>query len=287
MTQIRKAVFPVAGLGTRFLPVTKSSPKEMLPIVDKPLIQYAVEEAAAAGITEMIFITGRGKRSIEDHFDKAYELEAELAAHGKDRLLEEVRNLLPRNIHYSYVRQVDALGLGHAVLCARPLVNDEPFAVLLADDLIDAQTPVLKQMVDRFKGQSILGLQNVAREDTSQYGIVKAAETNGGLSKLMAIVEKPHPDVAPSTLGVVGRYVLTPRIFHHLQTVQPGSGGEIQLTDGIASLMNEETVNGYAFDGTRYDCGSKLGYLKASVAFGLKHPELAVDFAAYLRSMKS
>ena len=259
----------------------------MLPIVDKPLIQYAVEEAAAAGITEMIFITGRGKRSIEDHFDKAYELEAELAAHGKDRLLEEVRNLLPRNIHYSYVRQVDALGLGHAVLCARPLVNDEPFAVLLADDLIDAQTPVLKQMIDRFKGQSILGLQNVAREDTSQYGIVKAAETNGGLSKLMAIVEKPHPDVAPSTLGVVGRYVLTPRIFHHLQTVQPGSGGEIQLTDGIASLMNEETVNGYAFDGTRYDCGSKLGYLKASVAFGLKHPELAVDFAAYLRSMKS
>ena len=287
MTQIRKAVFPVAGLGTRFLPVTKSSPKEMLPIVDKPLIQYAVEEAAAAGITEMIFITGRGKRSIEDHFDKAYELEAELAAHGKDRLLEEVRNLLPRNIHYSYVRQVDALGLGHAVLCARPLVNDEPFAVLLADDLIDAQTPVLKQMVDRFNGQSILGLQNVAREDTSQYGIVKAAEASGGLSKLMAIVEKPHPDVAPSTLGVVGRYVLTPRIFHHLQTVQPGSGGEIQLTDGIASLMNEETVNGYAFDGTRYDCGSKLGYLKASVAFGLKHPELAVDFAAYLRSMKS
>ena len=287
MTQIRKAVFPVAGLGTRFLPVTKSSPKEMLPIVDKPLIQYAVEEAAAAGITEMIFITGRGKRSIEDHFDKAYELEAELAAHGKDRLLEEVRNLLPRNIHYSYVRQVDALGLGHAVLCARPLVNDEPFAVLLADDLIDAQTPVLKQMVDRFNGQSILGLQNVAREDTSQYGIVKAAKANGGLSKLMAIVEKPHPDVAPSTLGVVGRYVLTPRIFHHLQTVQPGSGGEIQLTDGIASLMNEETVNGYAFDGTRYDCGSKLGYLKASVAFGLKHPELAVDFAAYLRSMKS
>ena len=259
----------------------------MLPIVDKPLIQYAVEEAAAAGITEMIFITGRGKRSIEDHFDKAYELEAELAAHGKDRLLEEVRNLLPRNIHYSYVRQVDALGLGHAVLCARPLVNDEPFAVLLADDLIDAQTPVLKQMVDRFNGQSILGLQNVAREDTSQYGIVKAAKANGGLSKLMAIVEKPHPDVAPSTLGVVGRYVLTPRIFHHLQTVQPGSGGEIQLTDGIASLMNEETVNGYAFDGTRYDCGSKLGYLKASVAFGLKHPELAVDFAAYLRSMKS
>ena len=285
MTQIRKAVFPVAGLGTRFLPVTKSSPKEMLPVVDKPLIQYAVEEAAAAGITEMIFITGRGKRSIEDHFDKAYELEAELAAHGKDRLLEEVRNLLPRGIHYSYVRQVDALGLGHAVLCARPLINDEPFAVLLADDLVDAEVPVLKQMVDCFKGQSIIGLQNVAREETNQYGIVKAEAAVDRLSRLTGIVEKPQPDVAPSTLGVVGRYVLTPRIFHHLQTVTPGSGGEIQLTDGIASLMHEETVNGYAFEGTRYDCGSKLGYLKASVAFALKHPELSTDFAAYLRSI--
>lgn len=285
MTQIRKAVFPVAGLGTRFLPVTKSSPKEMLPVVDKPLIQYAVEEAAAAGITEMIFITGRGKRSIEDHFDKAYELEAELAAHGKDRLLEEVRNLLPRGIHYSYVRQVDALGLGHAVLCARPLINDEPFAVVLADDLVDAEVPVLKQMVDRFTGQSIIGLQNVAREETNQYGIVKAEAAVNRLSRLTGIVEKPQPDVAPSTLGVVGRYVLTPRIFHHLQTIAPGSGGEIQLTDGIASLMREETVNGYAFEGTRYDCGSKLGYLKASVAFAMKHPELSADFAAFLRGI--
>ena len=285
MTQIRKAVFPVAGLGTRFLPVTKSSPKEMLPVVDKPLIQYAVEEAAAAGITEMIFITGRGKRSIEDHFDKAYELEAELAAHGKDRLLEEVRNLLPRGIHYSYVRQVDALGLGHAVLCARPLINDEPFAVVLADDLVDAEVPVLKQMVDRFTGQSIIGLQNVAREETNQYGIVKAEAAVNRLSRLTGIVEKPQPDVAPSTLGVVGRYVLTPRIFHHLQTIAPGSGGEIQLTDGIASLMREETVNGYAFEGTRYDCGSKLGYLKASVAFAMKHPELSADFVAFLRGI--
>lgn len=285
MTQIRKAVFPVAGLGTRFLPVTKSSPKEMLPVVDKPLIQYAVEEAAAAGITEMIFITGRGKRSIEDHFDKAYELEAELAAHGKDRLLEEVRNLLPRGIHYSYVRQVDALGLGHAVLCARPLINDEPFAVVLADDLVDAEVPVLKQMVDRFTGQSIIGLQNVAREETNQYGIVKAEAAVNRLSRLTGIVEKPQPDVAPSTLGVVGRYLLTPRIFHHLQTIAPGSGGEIQLTDGIASLMREETVNGYAFEGTRYDCGSKLGYLKASVAFAMKHPELSADFAAFLRGI--
>lgn len=287
MTRIRKAVFPVAGLGTRFLPVTKSSPKEMLPVVDKPLIQYAVEEAAAAGITEMIFITGRGKRSIEDHFDKAYELEAELAAHGKNRLLEEVRNLLPRGIHYSYVRQVDALGLGHAVLCALPLVNDEPFAVVLADDLIDAQTPVLKQMVDLFNGSSILGLQRVAREETSQYGIVKAEQAVGRHSQLTGIVEKPQPSVAPSTLGVVGRYVLTPRIFHHLQNIEPGAGGEIQLTDGIASLLREEGVIGYEFEGQRYDCGSKLGYLKASVAYGLKHSELAADFAAYLRGLDS
>ena len=285
MTKVRKAVFPVAGLGTRFLPVTKSSPKEMLPVVDKPLIQYAVEEAAAAGITEMIFITGRGKRSIEDHFDKAYELEAELAAHGKNRLLEEVRNLLPPGIHYSYVRQVDALGLGHAVLCALPLVNDEPFAVLLADDLIDAEIPVLKQMVDLYNGHSILGLQRVAREETSQYGIVRAGEAVGRQCHLTGIVEKPMPSAAPSTLGVVGRYVLTPRIFHHLQTIAPGTGGEIQLTDGIASLLKEEGVIGYEFEGRRYDCGSKLGYLKASVAYGLKHSEVAGDFAAYLRGL--
>jgi UTP--glucose-1-phosphate uridylyltransferase len=285
LTKIRKAVFPVAGLGTRFLPVTKSSPKEMLPVVDKPLIQYAVEEAAAAGITEMIFITGRGKRSIEDHFDKAYELEAELAAHGKNRLLEEVRNLLPRGIHYSYVRQVDALGLGHAVLCALPLVNDEPFAVVLADDLIDAQIPVLKQMVDLYNGHSILGLQRVAREETSQYGIVVAEQAVGRQYNLTGIVEKPMPSAAPSTLGVVGRYVLTPRIFHHLQTIAPGTGGEIQLTDGIASLLKEEPVIGYEFEGQRYDCGSKLGYLKASVAYGLKHSEVAGEFAAYLRGL--
>ncbi len=285
MNKIRKAVFPVAGLGTRFLPVTKSSPKEMLPVVDKPLIQYAVEEAAAAGITEMIFITGRGKRSIEDHFDKAYELEAELAAHGKTRLLEQVRNLLPRGIHYSYVRQVDALGLGHAILCALPLVNDEPFAVLLADDLIDAAVPVLKQMVDLFNGNSILGLQQVAREETSQYGIVKADRPVGRKCNISAIVEKPMPSAAPSTLAVVGRYILMPRIFHHLQTMTPGAGGEIQLTDGIASLLKEQDVIGYEFDGKRYDCGSKLGYLKASVDFGLKHAEVAVEFASYLRQL--
>jgi UTP--glucose-1-phosphate uridylyltransferase len=285
MKKIRKAVFPVAGMGTRFLPVTKSSPKEMLPVVDKPLIQYAVEEAAAAGITEMIFITGRGKRSIEDHFDKAYELEAELAAHGKTKLLEQVRNLLPRGIHYSYVRQIDALGLGHAVLCALPLVNDEPFAVLLADDLIDAKVPVLKQMVDLYEGNSILGLQQVTREETSQYGIVKADPSQGRQSKISGIVEKPAPSAAPSTLGVVGRYILTPRIFHHLQTIKPGSGGEIQLTDGIASLLNEQEVIGYEFEGRRYDCGSKLGYLKATVDFGLKHAEVAGEFAKYLRQV--
>jgi UTP--glucose-1-phosphate uridylyltransferase len=285
MIKIRKAVFPVAGMGTRFLPATKASPKEMLPVVDKPLIQYAVEEAAAAGITEMIFITGRGKRTIEDHFDKAYELEAELAAHGKDRLLEQVRNLLPPGIHYSYVRQVDALGLGHAVLCALPLINDEPFAVVLADDLIDAQVPVLKQMIDLFSGHSILGLQNVAREETSQYGIVKAEPAVGRQSRITGIVEKPMPSAAPSTLGVVGRYVLTPRIFHHLMSIAPGTGGEIQLTDGIASLLKEEDVVGYEFEGRRYDCGSKLGYLKATVAFGLKHSETAGDFAAYLRQI--
>ena len=285
MNKIRKAVFPVAGLGTRFLPVTKSSPKEMLPVVDKPLIQYAVEEAAAAGITEMIFITGRGKRSIEDHFDKAYELEAELAAHGKTQLLDQVRNLLPPGIHYSYVRQVDALGLGHAVLCALPLVNDEPFAVLLADDLIDAEVPVLKQMVDMYSGNSILGLQQVAREETSQYGIVKADAPVDRRCAISGIVEKPKPEVAPSTLGVVGRYILTPRIFHHLQKITPGAGGEIQLTDGIASLLKVEAVTGYEFDGRRYDCGSKLGYLKATVDFGLKHAEVAGEFAKFLRQV--
>jgi UTP--glucose-1-phosphate uridylyltransferase len=287
LKKIRKAVFPVAGMGTRFLPATKASPKEMLPVVDKPLIQYAVEEAAAAGITEMIFITGRGKRSIEDHFDKAYELEAELAAHGKDGLLEQVRNLLPPGIHYTYVRQVDALGLGHAVLCALPLVNDEPFAVVLADDLIDAQVPALKQMVDLFNGHSILGLQNVAREETSQYGIVKTDPPIGRQSRITGIVEKPMPSAAPSTLGVVGRYVLTPRIFHHLMSIAPGTGGEIQLTDGIASLLKEEDVVGYEFEGRRYDCGSKLGYLKATVAYGLKHSETGGDFAAFLRQINS
>jgi UTP--glucose-1-phosphate uridylyltransferase len=287
MKKVTKAVFPVAGLGTRFLPATKASPKEMLPIVDKPLIQYAVEEAAAAGITEMIFITGRGKRTIEDHFDKAYELEAELATKGKHKLLAEVREMLPAGVQYVYVRQAEALGLGHAVLCARHLVGDEPFAVILADDLIDARTPVMQQMVKLYEKRksSILGVQNVKREETGQYGIVSASSIAPKLSEISAIVEKPKPDKAPSTLGVVGRYILTPRIFAHLEKISAGVGKEIQLTDGIAALLEEETVYAYEFEGTRYDCGSKLGYLKATLAYGMKHPEVGAEFTAHLAQL--
>jgi UTP--glucose-1-phosphate uridylyltransferase len=284
MKKITKAVFPVAGLGTRFLPATKASPKEMLPVVDKPLIQYAVEEAAAAGITQMIFVTGRGKRTIEDHFDKAYELEAELAAKGKDKLLDQVRNMLPPGIEYVFVRQSEALGLGHAVLCARQLVGDEPFGVILADDLIDSNVAVMRQMADLYAERqgSVLGVQNVKREETSQYGIVSAAGIAPNLSKVSAIVEKPKPEVAPSTLGVVGRYILTPRIFAHLEKLQAGVGKEIQLTDGIAALLAEEAVFAYEFEGTRYDCGSKLGYLKATLAYGMKHPEVGAEFTRLL-----
>ena len=291
ITRITKAVFPVAGLGTRFLPATKASPKEMLPVVDKPLIQYAVEEAAAAGITEMIFVTGRGKRTIEDHFDKAYELEAELSAKGKHKQLEEVRRMLPQGVQYVYVRQSEALGLGHAVLCAKHLVGDEPFAVILADDLIDAGdgvAPVMKQMVDQFALQksSILGVLNVEPHETSSYGIVASkpiSKRHGErVSKMTAIVEKPKPENAPSTLSVVGRYILTPQIFAHLEKIQAGVGKEIQLTDGIAALLKKENVFAYEFEGTRYDCGSKLGYLKATVALGKKHPEVGAAFAKFL-----
>jgi UTP--glucose-1-phosphate uridylyltransferase len=284
MQKITKAVFPVAGLGTRFLPATKASPKEMLPIVDKPLIQYAVEEACAAGITDLIFITGRGKRAIEDHFDKAYELEAELQAHGKNKLLKEVRGLLPDGVSCAYVRQAEALGLGHAVLCARHLVGEEPFAVILADDLIDAQVPVMKQMVQVHakNGGSVIAVQNVDREDTASYGIVSAERVSPGLSRITNMVEKPKPEDAPSTLGVVGRYILSPRIFHFLENLRPGAGREIQLTDAIGRLLREENVNAYEFQGTRYDCGSKLGYLQATVNFALKHPELSSDFRSFL-----
>ena len=288
MQKITKAVFPVAGLGTRFLPATKASPKEMLPIVDRPLIQYAAEEAVAAGITDLIFITGRGKRAIEDHFDKAYELEAELMAHGKNKLLKEVRNLLPEGVSCAYVRQAEALGLGHAVMCARHLVGDEPFAVILADDLIDAQVPVMKQMVQVHakNGGSVIAVQNVARADTSSYGIVSAEPVSAGLSKMSAIVEKPKPEDAPSTLGVVGRYILSPRIFHFLENQRPGAGREIQLTDAIGRLLREESVLAYEFQGRRYDCGSKLGYLQATVNYALKHPELADDFRAFLDTVE-
>lgn len=287
MKKVTKAVFPVAGLGTRFLPATKASPKEMMPIVDKPLIQYAVEEAVAAGITDMIFVTGRSKRSIEDHFDKAYELESELERRGKSELLEYVRNLLPKNINCIYIRQPEALGLGHAVLCAYPAVGDEPFAVLLADDLLDGEPPVMKQMVDVYDyyRSSVIGVQEVPRADTKSYGIVDAKPLTDVLEQINRIVEKPAPEDAPSTLAVVGRYVLTPRIFHHLANIGKGSGGEIQLTDGIAALLAEEQVLAYRYQGKRYDCGSKLGYLEATVAFGLKHTEVAEEFRTLLRTM--
>ncbi len=290
MKTIRKAVFPVAGLGSRFLPATKAQPKEMLPIVDKPLIQYAVEEAVAAGVTEMIFITGRNKRAIEDHFDKAYELEAELEAAGKEELLEVVRSVIPKSINCIYIRQSQALGLGHAVLCARPVVGNEPFAVILADDFMDSAPgglSVLAQMtaVYEYEHCSILGVQDVPRANTRQYGIVNSTPYRNGLELVSEIVEKPMPEVAPSTLAVVGRYVLSPRIFDFLDNLGAGTGGEIQLTDGIAALMASERVLAYRFDGQRYDCGSKLGYLKAMTAMGLKHPETGAAYRAFLEQM--
>jgi UTP--glucose-1-phosphate uridylyltransferase len=286
MHQVTKAVFPVGGMGTRFLPATKAMPKEMLPIVDKPLIQYAVEEAVAAGITDMIFIIGRSKRAIPDHFDKAYELEAELEARGKTDLLGLVRNIVPSNVNCIYIRQAEALGLGHAVLCAKPVVNNEPFAVILADDLIDAKQPAMKQMTDLFNYYqcSVLGVMDVAADETSSYGIVATQPMTSELGKIERIVEKPAPADAPSTLGVVGRYILTPRIFNHLENIPYGAGGELQLTDAIACLLHEQQVLAYRFEGIRYDCGSKIGYLKATVEQALQHPELADEFRAYLRN---
>ena len=287
MVKITHAVFPVAGMGTRFLPATKASAKEMMPIVDKPLIQYAVEEGVAAGMTDMIFVTGRGKRAIEDHFDRAFELEAELEGRGQKQLLKVVRDMLPRGVSYTYVRQPQALGLGHAILCARPVVGNAPFAVLLADDLIDGNPPVLKQMCAVFarRGRSVIAVQNIDRRETRRYGVVKTGLHSKSPHRVSGIVEKPEPAVAPSTLGVVGRYILTPRIFHHLQRVKPGAGGEIQLTDAIAALIAEEDVFAYEFDGLRYDCGTKLGYLQANLQFALKHPEIGSDFRKYLRGL--
>jgi len=285
--KITKAVFPVAGLGTRFLPATKASPKEMMSIVDKPLIQFAVEEAAAAGITDMIFVTGRNKRAIEDHFDKAYELESELESHNKHELLALLRSIKPKNIECFYVRQAEALGLGHAVLCAERLIMDQPFAVILADDLLDGFVPIMRQMTQLYAehGHSILGVEAISPAQSRSYGVVAGTPYSDRLLKLNAIVEKPQPENAPSNLGVVGRYVLTPSIFKHLNQLQPGAGGELQLTDAIAALLKEEPVLAYQFDGVRYDCGSKQGYLQATVEFALKHPEVADEFRNYLASI--
>jgi UTP--glucose-1-phosphate uridylyltransferase len=285
--KVTKAIFPVAGMGTRFLPATKANPKEMLPIVDKPLIQYAVEEAVEAGITHMVFVTGRNKRSIEDHFDKAYELETELKGRGRHKLLEQVQDIVPKHVTCSYVRQAEALGLGHAVLSAKAVVRDEPIAVILADDLIDANVPVLKQMIEIFdrRQRSVIAVQNVPRDETASYGIIQGEPDGDRLLRVTGIVEKPKPENAPSTLAVVGRYILAPRILSYLEQVQPGAGGEIQLTDAIESLLHDETVLAFSFDGTRYDCGSKLGYLEANVMYGLKHPETAADFARFLEQL--
>ncbi|MCF6210191.1 MAG: UTP--glucose-1-phosphate uridylyltransferase GalU [Gammaproteobacteria bacterium] len=289
MTQeIRKAVFPVAGMGTRFLPATKANPKEMLPIVDKPLIQYAVEEAVAAGVTELIFVTSSSKRAIEDHFDRNFELEYELEQRGKQTLLDIVHDILPSGVNCVYIRQPEALGLGHAVLCAKSVVGDDPFAVILADDLIDGgQHSCLSQMTELFTHQqcSLLGVEEVDAQETDKYGIVRLDKKSQRLGRVEQIIEKPRIEEAPSNLAVVGRYILTPRIFALLENTQKGAGGEIQLTDAIADLLAEEVVMAYQFDGQRYDCGSKLGYLKATVAYALKHPQLKGEFLQYLRGL--
>jgi len=286
--QIKKAVFPVAGLGTRFLPATKASPKEMLPVVDKPLIQYAVEEAVAAGIETMIFVTGRNKRAIPDHFDKAYELENELEKRGKTATLKLLRDSIPSNVTCVFIRQSEALGLGHAVLCARPVVGDEPFAVILADDLVEnSRQGCMAQMTELFVRQqaSILGVEKVDPSETDKYGIVETAELSAKLGRVESIIEKPAPEVAPSNLGVVGRYILTPAIFQKIEQTGRGAGGEIQLTDAISDLLAEEQVLAYEFSGKRYDCGSKLGYLIATVEHGLLHEELKDDFMQYLKGL--
>jgi UTP--glucose-1-phosphate uridylyltransferase len=282
--KIRYAVFPVAGKGTRFLPATKASPKEMLPVVDKPLIQYAVEEAIEAGATNLVFITGRNKRAIEDHFDVDPELEMLLQDKEKESLRAMVRNTVPAHVNCIYVRQGRPLGLGHAVLCARPVVGDQPFFVHLADDLIDAEEACLAQMAGVFEatGGSVLGIEEVPAEHTRQYGIIDGEPDGSGLHRLRGIVEKPHPADAPSNLAVVGRYILTPRVFELLEQTRAGAGGEIQLTDAIARLLQEEPVYGFEFAGLRFDCGSKLGYLEATVHYGLKHPELGGEFRAAL-----
>ena len=287
MKVIKKAVFPVAGLGTRFLPATKANPKEMLPIVDKPLIQYAVEEAIQSGITELIFVTGRNKRSIEDHFDKNVELEASLIASNKNLLLESIRSIIPSHVKCIYTRQSEPLGLGHAVLQAKTIINDEPFAVLLADDLTDAHTPVLKQLIMQHQKEqsSVIAIEDIPKEKTVQYGIVDVGDSKNNLYKINSIVEKPQPKDAPSTLGVIGRYVFNSEIFDCLEKIKPGKGGEIQLTDAIQMLLGQQAIFAYLFEGKRYDCGDKLGFIKANIEFSKKHPEIGKEFTAFLKSV--
>ena len=287
MKVIKKAVFPVAGLGTRFLPATKANPKEMLPIVDKPLIQYAVEEAMQSGITELIFVTGRNKRSIEDHFDKNVELEASLIASNKNLLLESIRSIIPSHVKCIYIRQSEPLGLGHAVLQAKTIINDEPFAVLLADDLTDANTPVLKQLIIQHEKEqaSVIAIEDIPKEKTLQYGIVDVSGSKNNLYKINSIVEKPQPKDAPSTLGVIGRYVFNPEIFDCLEKIKPGKGGEIQLTDAIQMLLGHQSIFAYQFEGKRYDCGDKLGFMKANIEFSKKHPEIGKEFIEFLKSI--
>jgi UTP--glucose-1-phosphate uridylyltransferase len=285
--QVNKAIFPVAGLGTRFLPATKAQPKEMLPVVDKPLIQYAVEEAYAAGIRQMIFVNGRNKRAIPDHFDTAYELEHELEAAGKQELLDLVHSIKPDDMECIYIRQPKALGLGHAVLCAQCVVVNEPFAVLLADDLMVGEPPILKQMVQQFEEwhASIIAVQEVPPEHTRRYGIVAGTPVSDRMLDLTQIVEKPAPEAAPSHLGVAGRYILTPGVFREITQLPRGVGGEIQLTDGIATLMRREKVFAYRYEGKRYDCGSKEGFLQANVELALAHPQLGAGFRDYLKGL--
>ena len=284
---INKAIFPVAGLGTRFLPATKAQPKEMLPVVDKPLIQYAVEEAYAAGVREMIFVTGRHKRPIEDHFDMTFELEVALEQAGKQELLDVVRNVKPDDMECVYVRQAQALGLGHAVLCAQRLIGNEPFAVLLADDLMVGATPVLKQMVEQFAEwrTSIIAVQEVPADQTRRYGIVAGTAVNDRMLDVTRIVEKPSPEEAPSRLGVAGRYILTPGVLHEIANQPRGVGGEIQLTDGIAGLLRREKVFAFRYEGKRYDCGSKEGFLQANVELALAHPQLGAGFREFLKGL--
>ena len=289
MRKVRKAVFPVAGLGTRFLPATKANPKEMLPIVDKPLIQYAAEEAVKAGIEVLVFVTGRNKRSIPDHFDKAYELEAELESHGKTQRLEVVQDILPPEVSCIYIRQPEALGLGHAILCSKTVIGNDPFAIILADDLIDdGADGCLKQMVDVYEREQsgVIGVQQVAPEDVGSYGVISGKLVEDRLWKVSGLVEKPKPEDAPSNVAVVGRYILEPSIFGFLEETPAGAGNEIQLTDAIARQLAKQSVYAYEFSGRRFDCGSKLGYLQATVEYGLKHSEVGPEFSEYLKSRK-